>query len=157
MIPSFPLSTLLGEQAAAFRNSKLLGILRRLNKLAQSMEPTKNPVIHPGDRREYYFEERCFITELLNEPEVPGISVARARVEPGVTTVLHQLRGTELYYLLSGEGHVEVGDYRGAVGAGDLVRILPQQPQRITNTGKEDLIFLAICAPRFQPEDYSAG
>jgi hypothetical protein len=27
-------------------------------------------------------------------------------------------------------------------------------PQRITNIGKDDLIFLAICSPRFSPDVY---
>ena len=40
------------------------------------------------------------------------------------------------------------------VGPGDVVRIEPGQSQRITNTGKERLTFLAICTPRFQPSCY---
>jgi mannose-6-phosphate isomerase-like protein (cupin superfamily) len=103
---------------------------------------------------EYYFEERCFITELLNRANSPALSVAQARVEPGVTTVLHTLKGTEVYFLLHGKGEVEVGGDRAFVQAGDLVHIPPGIPQRITNTGVEDLRFLAICSPRFKPEDY---
>jgi mannose-6-phosphate isomerase-like protein (cupin superfamily) len=29
--------------------------------------------------------------------------------------------------------------------------------QRVTNTGEEDLVFLAICTPRFRPENYREG
>ena len=35
------------------------------------------------------------------------------------------------------------------VGRGDVVRIPPSCPQRIRNTGREDLVFLAVCTPRF--------
>lgn len=110
--------------------------------------------IAAGTTAEYYFEERCFIAELLNSEVSPSLSLARARVEPGVTTVLHALRGTEVYYLLAGRGEVEVGGERATVGPGDVVHIPPDTPQRITNTGREDLIFLAICSPRFLTEDY---
>ncbi|MGH1433262.1 MAG: cupin domain-containing protein [Lewinella sp.] len=108
------------------------------------------------DCPEYYFEERCYIRELLNSEQAPGLSIAQARVLPGVTTVLHALKGTEIYYILSGEGVAEVGEERKEVTAGMLVHISPEKAQRIYNSGKEDLVFLAICSPRFLPEDYQS-
>ena len=111
-------------------------------------------IIRTAEVPEYYFEERCFIKELLNQPNLPGLSIARARVAPGVTTVLHALTGTEIYYLLEGTGRVRLGDTVSAVGPGDLVRIAPGTPQCITNTGDSDLLFLAICTPRFEVADY---
>ena len=105
---------------------------------------------------EFYTEERCFITELSNIAGDPDVSIARARVEPGVTTRWHRLDETaERYVMLSGEGLVEVADLPPTkVLPGDVVLIPPFARQRITNTGKEQLIFLAICSPRFQPEVY---
>lgn len=35
-----------------------------------------------------------------------------------------------------------------------MVLIPPETPQRITNIGNVDLIFLAICTPRFIPACY---
>ncbi len=69
-------------------------------------------VIDPySPRTEYYTEERCFITELRKTVDDPGCSIARARVEPGVTTRFHILKGTiERYVILEGIGLVEVGD-----------------------------------------------
>ena len=104
---------------------------------------------------EYYFEERCFIRELLNAADSPKLSIAQARVEPGVTTVWHSLNGMELYYILSGEGLAEVAAQKYQVAPGDLVRIEAGERQRITNTGAQDLLFLAICTPRFVPENYT--
>ena len=105
---------------------------------------------------EFYTPERCYITELSNTPEDPDASIARARVLPGVTTRWHRLIGTtERYVILSGQGQVEIDDLPPTeVHSGDVVRIPPLCKQRITNTGAEDLVFLAICTPRFQPKVY---
>lgn len=106
--------------------------------------------------REYYFEEGCFINELSNEPYDAAVSIARARVEPGRTTRWHYLEGTtERYVIISGTGMVETGEQPSApVSAGDVVLIQPGVRQRISNTGEDDLVFLAICSPRFLPENY---
>jgi mannose-6-phosphate isomerase-like protein (cupin superfamily) len=105
---------------------------------------------------EFYTDERCHILELSNTPDDPEVSIARARVAAGVTTRWHRVLGTaERYVILEGGGRVEVGDLPAQnVRAGDVVLIPPSCRQRITNTGEADLVFLAICTPRFQPEAY---
>lgn len=105
---------------------------------------------------EYYTEERCFIAELSNSPDDPDVSIARAKVKPGVTTRWHRLRdAAERYYILGGTGCVEVSDLpTREVTAGDIVIIPPMCRQRIRNTGPEDLLFLAICTPRFTQAAY---
>lgn len=107
-------------------------------------------------RREVYTSEGCFILELTNTPEDPAVSIARARVSPGVTTRWHLVRNTvERYVILEGEGRVEVGDLPPQeVDPGDVVLIPPDCRQRIANIGEQDLIFLCICTPRFVPEAY---
>ena len=106
--------------------------------------------------REFHTDEQCFITELSNSSDDPDVSVARARVAPGVTTRWHRLAGTaERYVIISGRGLVEVGDLAPAeVTTGDMVLIPPLCRQRITNIGPADLVFLAICTPRFTPDAY---
>jgi mannose-6-phosphate isomerase-like protein (cupin superfamily) len=105
---------------------------------------------------EFYTPEGCFITELSNSPEDPDASIARARVRPGVTTRWHRLAGTaERYVILDGSGRMEVGGLPARdVNPGDVVLIPAQCPQRIMNIGERDLIFLAICTPRFRNEVY---
>jgi mannose-6-phosphate isomerase-like protein (cupin superfamily) len=105
---------------------------------------------------EYYTKERCFIAELSNTPDDPAVSIARARVAPGVTTRRHRVRETaERYVILEGRGRVEIGSLPPQeVGPGDVVLIPPSCPQRIANTGAGDLIFLAVCSPRFTNEAY---
>jgi len=61
----------------------------------------------------------------------------------------------ERYVIIEGRGLVEVGDLPATeVGVGDAVLIPPECPQRITNTGSVDLVFLAICTPRFMSQAY---
>jgi len=113
-------------------------------------------IVPHAPEREYWFAEGCFILELSNSAEDPALSIARARVLPGGVTRWHQLRGiTERYLVESGSGRVEVGDESPReVGPGDVVIIPPGCRQRIRNTGSQDLIFLALCTPRFVPEAY---
>ena len=40
------------------------------------------------------------------------------------------------------------------VKPGDIVLIPPMCRQRITNVGEEELVFLAICTPRFSNDVY---
>lgn len=110
----------------------------------------------PSKQPEYYSTERCYILELSNTPDDAEASIARARVVPGVTTRWHRLLGTtERYVIIEGSGRVEIGDLGPQdVSAGDVVIIPPLCPQRITNTGQNDLVFLAVCTPRFCPEVY---
>lgn len=107
--------------------------------------------------KEFYIEERCYITELLNGPEDSELSIAKARVVPGETTAWHRLEETkERYVILSGHGRVDLGEdvESTEVKAGDTVLIPAMCPQRIANIGTEDLVFLAICTPPFDPDDY---
>jgi mannose-6-phosphate isomerase-like protein (cupin superfamily) len=107
---------------------------------------------------EYDTAERCAILELSNVADDPAVSIARARVAPGVVTAWHRLRGTaERYLILEGRGRVEVDGLAPAeVGPGDVVAIPPTCAQRIANVGDGDLVFLAICTPRFVPACYEA-
>jgi mannose-6-phosphate isomerase-like protein (cupin superfamily) len=81
------------------------------------------------------------------------VSIARARVGAGVVTALHRLNGVaERYLIVFGAGRVELGWQDPIeVAEGDVVRIPPDTPQRIANTGTGDLVFYCICTPPFHP------
>ena len=80
-------------------------------------------IIRPDAGEEYDTEERCSILEMSNSTRDEALSIARARVEPGVTTAWHRVVETaERYVILEGEGRVEVeGLDPEAVGVGDVV------------------------------------
>lgn len=102
--------------------------------------------------------ERCHILEVANDPGDKSVSIARARVDPGVATVLHRLRGVaERYIIVAGAGRVELAGLEPAeVRPGDVVRIPPDTPQRIANIGNTDLVFYCVCTPPFTPDCYQA-
>lgn len=111
------------------------------------------PELHrPDPGAETLTAEGCHILETWNRADNLQLSVARARVAPGVTTRWHRLQGiNERYLILSGQGLAEVeGMDPTAVQAGDLLYIPAEHAQRIRNTGSEDLLFYALCTPRFR-------
>jgi mannose-6-phosphate isomerase-like protein (cupin superfamily) len=109
--------------------------------------------------RELLTPENCFILEVANDAGDPDVSIAWARVPASVTTEWHRVRGiVERYVIVSGTGKVEVGDLPPTlVSEGDVVRIPASTPQRITNVGDEDLVFFAVCTPRFVQSAYMSG
>ena len=116
----------------------------------------KTGVVRPDPAEEFFTSERCHILELSNSADDEALSIARARVEPGVTTAFHKVIDTaERYVILAGQGLVELeGQGPELVVVGDVVLIPPGVEQRIKNTGDADLIFLALCTPRFRQEKY---
>ena len=112
----------------------------------------------PIEKEEYLADEGCWILELSNDAEDPAVSIARARVPAGQATKWHKVVGIEeRYVILQGKGSVELGNMTpAAVGPGQVVRIPAGDRQRIMNTGKEDLVFLCICTPRFEQAYYQS-
>jgi mannose-6-phosphate isomerase-like protein (cupin superfamily) len=80
-------------------------------------------------------------------------SLAEARLSAGETSQWHRLKTSEVYYILSGRGRMEIDRESCEVSAGDAVYIPPHAAQRISNTGREDLTFLCIVDPAWRPED----
>jgi mannose-6-phosphate isomerase-like protein (cupin superfamily) len=97
--------------------------------------------------------ERCFIAENWSSQK---LSVARATVKPGDTTVLHHLEDVdEIYIIVKGKGKVNVGKLEPTnVKKGDTVFIPAGISQQITNSGETDLVFYCICSPRFTQRCY---
>ncbi len=124
--------------------------------VATPRSPIAPAILPAASAVEFATEERCFIVELSNSERDEAVSIARARVRPGVTTRWHRLDGiAERYVILEGRGLVEVGDLAPVdVGPEDVVVIPAGCRQRIANCGTIDLVFLAICAPRFRAEAY---
>jgi mannose-6-phosphate isomerase-like protein (cupin superfamily) len=113
-----------------------------------------NPkIVKANTPNEYLTPEHCYIAENHTSPDV---SIARATVKPGVTTIPHHLIGVqEIYIINHGQGQAVVGSLEPTnVAEGDVVVIPPMTSQKITNTGKIDLVFYCVCTPRFTEECY---
>lgn len=114
-------------------------------------------VVRPDPDEEFMTPEGCAILESWNDQSDGAVSIARARVEPGVTTQLHRLDVDERYIVLEGRGVARVGELKEAeVHPGDIVLIPAGTPQQITNPGDSPLVFYCICSPRFEPVGYEA-
>jgi mannose-6-phosphate isomerase-like protein (cupin superfamily) len=101
----------------------------------------KQKIVKAQTPHEYLTAERCYIAENHSDP---AVSIARATVKPGVTTKAHHLiKGVqEIYIITNGTGKVKINDLEPAeVGAGDVVVIPPLTSQKVTNTGKTDLVW----------------
>jgi len=117
-----------------------------------------NDALVAEDKRdEFLTRERVYIREWINDPAVPGMSLADSRVESGVRTELHCLDVDEWYSIRQGEGLMEIGGCAPfLVSPGDTVVIPAGTSQRITNSGDIDLLFQCICLPRFTPDSYTS-
>jgi mannose-6-phosphate isomerase-like protein (cupin superfamily) len=113
-------------------------------------------VLRADPASEYGFVEGCHILEVLNGPADPALSIVHARVAAGGTTRWHRLRDTiERYLIVAGHGRVEVGQLPAqCIGPGDVVLIPAGERQRIHNPGPDELVFLALCTPRFEAGNY---
>lgn len=106
---------------------------------------------------EFWTPERCYVTELVNDPAIPEWSLARCRVPPGTTTQRHVLSVAEWYLVDKGRGLMQIGSEPAFdVTAGDTVAIPEGSPQRITNNGDADLVFQCLCIPRFTKYCYKS-
>jgi len=81
-------------------------------------------------------------------------SLAEAIIKPGQTTLLHlHKKSEELYFILQGEGKMQLGDDIFSVKKGDTICITPKTKHRIENTGANDLKILCCCAPAYAHND----
>ncbi len=108
-------------------------------------------VRYPNEDEEFETKECCSILQVANDEGDRDVSISRARVPPGVTTVWHWLRATdERYVVVAGEGSVEIGDLPPTnVAPGCVVRIPRDTAQRITNSGATDSSSFAFARRAF--------
>ena len=81
-------------------------------------------------------------------------SLAEARLAPGAATTPHYHKKTEeIYFILQGQGEMQLDGQRRRVRPGDAIAIPPGSVHTIRNTGSEVLRFLCCCAPPYEHED----
>ncbi len=96
------------------------------------------------------------IRELLahRNSRIKNQSLAEARLPVGGRTTPHFHPETEeIYYILEGQGRMQIGEEVCEVGPGDAIAILPGERHQITNVGRQELKFLCCCAPAYENDD----
>ncbi|NQV13684.1 MAG: cupin domain-containing protein [Parcubacteria group bacterium] len=108
------------------------------------------------DCPEFIAGDKTILRELLHPDKTDldfRYSLAHAVVKPGLTSIPHQLKTSEVYYILKGEGIMYIDDENAKVSSGQIVYIPPNSKQYIKNTGETDLKFLCIVDPAWRVKD----
>ena len=81
-------------------------------------------------------------------------SLARIVIPPGKGADPHfHKHSEESYLILSGRAALHIDQSEFELHAGEAVLIEPMEVHQISNPGDEDLVFLAVCVPAWQPGD----
>jgi mannose-6-phosphate isomerase-like protein (cupin superfamily) len=108
------------------------------------------------DCAEFISGNGCVLREILHPDKMDlklGYSLAHAIVHPGDITIPHRLKTSEVYTIIEGEGIMHIDEETAPVRAGATIYIPPKAVQFIQNSGKKDLVFLAIVDPAWRLED----
>ena len=115
-----------------------------------------NIISHYKNITPYTTRDGSEIRELIH-PDVQdnqAQSLAEAIVKPGQTTLLHHhIESEEIYFILQGEGNMQLGDRQLNVKSGDSICILPGTKHCIENIGNENLKILCCCSPAYSHTD----
>ncbi|MBE9180958.1 cupin domain-containing protein [Oculatella sp. LEGE 06141] len=109
-----------------------------------------------NDCEEFVAGDGTLLRELLHPEKQPlalRYSLAHAIVPVGQTSIVHSLKTSEVYYILSGMGDMHIDDEMQRVEAGDAIYIPPEAKQFIHNCGSEPLIFICMVDPAWRKED----
>ena len=113
-------------------------------------------IIGLDDCVEFLAGDHTRLKELLHPNRQPldlRYSLALALVEPGLSSLRHVLKNSEVYYIIRGEGIMSIDGEEAPVGPGQAVYIPPGSEQFITNTSSADLEFICIVDPAWREED----
>jgi len=81
-------------------------------------------------------------------------SLAEETLPPGCSVKPHYHRDLEeIYYVVSGNGIMTVGEKSREVSAGDAVYIPKGHRHSLKNTGTESIRLILVCGPAFYYED----
>ena len=100
--------------------------------------------------------DKTIIKEVLHPSndavDIP-YSIAHATVEVGEQSLPHQLKSSEVYYILDGTGEVNIDNEKSIISKGQLVLIPSMATQWIKNIGYKPLKFLCIVHPFWKAEE----
>jgi len=110
---------------------------------------------HLKNCSEFVAGDNSLLREILNpkKEDIPiHYSLAWAMVKSGEKTLPHIVQSTEVYYILKGVGTMHINEEKKLVKVNDTVYVPSNAVQYIENKGNENLEFLCIVDPAWQPE-----
>jgi mannose-6-phosphate isomerase-like protein (cupin superfamily) len=98
------------------------------------------------------------IYEMIGRPEEVGgttlHSFAYIVILPEFSSQAHYHKiSEETYYILKGKARMIIDDNEFTLSPGQACLLMPGEVHQIFNDEKEDLEFLAVCAPAWTPDD----
>ena len=99
-----------------------------------------------GTKIKQYFYPHNTLNEI-------NYSLAQFTLEPGKKSKLHKIRSSEIYYILEGNGNLNVNEDTYHLEKDDSVYVPPNSKQFIENVGTNDLKFLCIVEPAWKADD----
>jgi mannose-6-phosphate isomerase-like protein (cupin superfamily) len=117
--------------------------------LITSKEKVQKPFVNVTGERVY---------EMVGKPARLGgatkHSFGYAVIPPNCSSRLHyHPQAEETYYMLKGEGRLVIDGVEHNVRPGDAILISPPEKHQIFNEGGEDLEFVVVCAPAWEPDN----
>ena len=109
-----------------------------------------------ADAESFVTADGSTIRELFGLPTggVQHQSLAEATLAPGQATQRHYHRASEeIYFVLDGEGEMELDGERRGVSAGDAVAIPAGSWHELRAEGDRPLRILCCCVPPYRHED----
>jgi len=86
-------------------------------------------------------DDSCIVVE---KPLSENFLISMTLVHPGKSTEEYSHTVAEVYFFVEGEGEIELGGQRKRVSGKDVITIKPDEPHRVYNTSKRDLIFISV-------------
>jgi mannose-6-phosphate isomerase-like protein (cupin superfamily) len=81
-------------------------------------------------------------------------SLAEIRHPPGTAShEHHHIEAEEAYFVLEGQGGVQVDGETHAIGPGDIVVVVPGQRHKVWQEGEGDLVLLVTCVPAYSVDE----
>lgn len=96
------------------------------------------------------------VYEMIGRPENLGGAIKHSFghvvIPPNCSSLLHyHPKAEETYYILNGKAKMLINDKEYIVHSGDAIFIRPPERHQIFTEGDEDLEFIVICAPAWEP------
>lgn len=108
-------------------------------------------IVRREDVKPFITKDRSKIREFYHSQVM---SLAEATVEINQTTEYHlHKRSEEIYYILEGEGLMEIESDQQKVSEDQVIIIPPDKRHRIRNKGDTQLRFLCFCSPPYSDKD----
>ncbi|MDO8508983.1 MAG: cupin domain-containing protein [Nanoarchaeota archaeon] len=81
-----------------------------------------------------------------------NISIAYVKIEENAISHKHD-KMEEVYYILKGEGIIQIGKERRKIGVDDVISIPKGEYHHLENTSKEPLELIVVTHPRYDSTD----